>query len=78
MKKQQPYEIRVRENGKNRSIFLFANSKDRAKKRVKGGNILSIKKVSLEKILGIGEHFTLKTFDIDKNMFDIGQKRKEK
>ena len=70
----RPFEIRVRENGRNRSVFLFANSPKQAARRVRRGRILSIKKVPLEKILSIGEYMPNQILGVDRKMFELDKK----
>lgn len=54
------YEVRVRENGTKKSRFYFAKDSSSAASMYKGsGDIMYAQKVSKEKLLGIGDFFTL-------------------
>lgn len=58
------FEVRVKEGGKIRSVFVPAKNHTQAAKKIRGGAILSVKKVPYEKIFSIGE-FSPKFFGID-------------
>ena len=70
----KPFEVRVRENGRNRSVFLFANSGKQASKKVRGGTILSVRKVPIEKILGIGEYMP-RIIGVEEKMFQLDREK---
>lgn len=73
-KKERPFEVRTKSNGKSKSVFLFGKRHNKAAGRTSGGKIMSVRKVPIEKILGIGEYFTIKMFDADDKMFSGKEK----
>lgn len=54
------YEVRIRENLTKKSKFYFTQGPSEAGAKYKGsGHIMWVQKVGKEKLLGIGEFFTL-------------------
>jgi len=69
MSRQELYfEVRVKQNDKIRSVFVPAKNHTQAAKKIRGGSILSVKKVPYEKIFSIGE-FSPKFFEMDPNVW---------
>lgn len=57
---RQLYEVRIRDNGTKKSKFYNAKNPDDAAKRYKGpGSIMWVQRAKKEKMLGVGEFFTL-------------------
>lgn len=58
-----PFEVRKRIFGKNKSTFILAKDQKQARRKAGGENILFIRKVPIEKILGIGDNFITDILD---------------
>ena len=76
------FEVRVKEKGRIRSVFVPAKDNRRAAEKVHGGNVISVKKIPLEKIFSVGEfspffHLDPEVFGFDRSIF-LPKKEKDR
>ena len=63
-KREQHFEVRVKQDGRIRSVFVPAKNHSQAARRIRGGSVISVKKVPYEKIFSICE-FAPRFFEMD-------------